>query len=37
MNPEKSSVATDADFQDAIGKATAEDGKTPGYSSTLLS
>ena len=28
MNPEKSSVATDADFQDAIGKATAEDGKT---------
>ena len=28
MNPEKSSVATDADFQDAISKATAEDGKT---------
>jgi hypothetical protein len=28
MNPEKSSVATDADFQHAIGKATAEDGKT---------
>lgn len=28
MNPEKSSVATDADFQDAVGKATAEDGKT---------
>jgi hypothetical protein len=28
MNPEKSSVATDAEFQDAIGKATTEDGKT---------
>ena len=28
MNPEKSSVTTDADFQDAIGKAKAEDGKT---------
>jgi hypothetical protein len=28
MNPEKSSVATDADFQDAVGKAAAEDGKT---------
>jgi hypothetical protein len=28
MNPEKSSVTTDAEFQDAIGKATAEDGKT---------
>ena len=28
MNPEKSSVTMDADFQDAIGKATAEDGKT---------
>lgn len=28
MNPEKSSVATDADFQEAIGKAAAEDGKT---------
>ena len=28
MNPEKSSVATDAEFHDAIGKATAEDGKT---------
>jgi hypothetical protein len=28
MNPEKSSVATDTDFQDAIGKATAEDGRT---------
>jgi hypothetical protein len=28
MNPEKSSVATDAGFQDAIGKARAEDGKT---------
>jgi hypothetical protein len=28
MNPEKSLVATDADFQDAIGKAMAEDGKT---------
>jgi hypothetical protein len=28
MNPEKSSVATDADFQEAIGKATAEGGKT---------
>jgi hypothetical protein len=28
MNPEKSSVAVDAEFQDAIGKAVAEDGKT---------
>jgi len=28
MNPEKSSVATDAEFQVAIGKAQAEDGKT---------
>jgi hypothetical protein len=28
MNPEKSSVATDADFQDAIRKAAAEDAKT---------
>src|SRR5260370_6761878 len=28
MNPEKSSVATDAGFQEAIGKATAEGGKT---------
>jgi hypothetical protein len=28
MNPEKSSVTTDADFQDAIGKATTEEGKT---------
>ena len=28
MNPEKSSVAADADFQEAISKATAEDGKT---------
>lgn len=28
MNPEKSSVTTDAEFQDAIGQATAEDGKT---------
>jgi hypothetical protein len=28
MNPEKSSVSTDAEFQYAIGKATAKDGKT---------
>jgi hypothetical protein len=28
MNPEKSSVATDAEFHDAIGKAQAESGKT---------
>ena len=28
MNPEKSSVATDAEFHEAIGKARAEDGKT---------
>jgi hypothetical protein len=28
MNPEKSSVATDADFQEAIGRAAAEDGTT---------
>jgi hypothetical protein len=28
MNPEKSSVATDAEFEYAIGKAAAEDGKT---------
>lgn len=28
MNPEKSSVATDIEFQDTIRKATAEDGKT---------
>jgi hypothetical protein len=28
MNPEKSSVSTDADFQYAIGKAAAEDGKS---------
>jgi hypothetical protein len=27
INPEKSSVTTDAEFQDAIGKATADDGK----------
>jgi hypothetical protein len=27
MNPEKSSVATDAEFQDAIGKAISDDGK----------
>ena len=28
MNPEKSAVATDAEFQDAIGNAAAEDGRT---------
>lgn len=28
MNPEKSSVTTDVEFHDAIGKAQAEDGKT---------
>lgn len=28
MNPEKSSVTTDADFQDAVGKAASEDGGT---------
>lgn len=28
MNPEKSSIATDSEFHDAIGKAQAEDGKT---------